>query len=258
MRARALGALVVAAGVFLAFALLRGRDEPAPPPDAPLPVAPLPTFTVATPRPLAQERPAARWSPVLRSVAVRSEPSADASVTSMLTTRTPDGTRNLVLVRSRATGADGDLWIRIVGPGLPGETEGWVPRGALGPYHAVRTRLVVDVEDYTATLLRGTRVVARFPVGVGVHASPTPRGEFYVRDRLTRYRDAFYGPLAFGTSVRSPFLTDWPDGGFVGIHGTNQPELLPGRVSHGCIRLRNEDIVALDRLMPVGTPITIR
>jgi hypothetical protein len=260
MRSRALGALALAAGVVLALLvlLLRGGEEPAQTPDAPLPPAPAPAFTVATPRPLAQERPAARWSPVLRSVAVRSEPSVDASVTSMLTTRTPDGTRNLVLVRSRATGADGDLWIRIVGPGLPGETEGWVPRGALGPYHAVRTRLVVDVEDYTATLLRGTRVVARFPVGVGVHASPTPRGEFYVRDRLTRYRDAFYGPLAFGTSVRSPFLTDWPDGGFVGIHGTNQPELLPGRVSHGCIRLSNEDILELGRLMPVGTPITIR
>jgi hypothetical protein len=32
----------------------------------------------------------------------------------------------------------------------------------------------------------------------------------------------------------------------------------PGRVSHGCVRLRNEDIVRLSRLMPVGTPVTIR
>ena len=42
-------------------------------------------------------------------------------------------------------------------------------------------------------------------VGVGVASSPTPRGEFYVRNRLTRYGDDFYGPLAFGTSVRSPY-----------------------------------------------------
>jgi lipoprotein-anchoring transpeptidase ErfK/SrfK len=101
-------------------------------------------------------------------------------------------------------------------------------------------------------------VLARFPVGVGVASSPTPRGEFYVRNRLTRYDDAFYGPLAFGTSVRSPFVTDWPDGGYVGIHGTSRPDLVPGRVSHGCIRLRNRDILRLARLMPVGTPITIR
>jgi lipoprotein-anchoring transpeptidase ErfK/SrfK len=75
---------------------------------------------------------------------------------------------------------------------------------------------------------------------------------------LTRYRSPFYGPLAFGTSARSSVLTDWPGGGFIGIHGTNAPELLPGRVSHGCIRLRNEDILQLGRLMPVGTPVTIR
>ena len=101
-------------------------------------------------------------------------------------------------------------------------------------------------------------MLVRFPVGVGTAVSPTPRGEFYVRNRLTRYANEFYGPLAFGTSVRSPYLTDWPDGGFVGIHGTNQPELLPGRVSHGCIRLRNDDILRLGELMPVGTPITIQ
>jgi lipoprotein-anchoring transpeptidase ErfK/SrfK len=66
-----------------------------------------------------------------------------------------------------------------------------------------------------------------------------------------------YGPLAYGTSARSPTLTYWPGGGYVGIHGTNQPEILPGYVSHGCIRMPNEAILKLSRLMPVGTPITI-
>ena len=33
--------------------------------------------------------------------------------------------------------------------------------------------------------------------------------------------------------------------------------VLPGRVSHGCIRLRNDDIRTLVRLMSVGTPLTI-
>jgi lipoprotein-anchoring transpeptidase ErfK/SrfK len=68
----------------------------------------------------------------------------------------------------------------------------------------------------------------------------------------------FYGPVAFGTSARSAVLTDWPDGGYIGIHGTNHPELIPGRISHGCIRLRNRDIIRLARRMPIGTPITIR
>ena len=78
-----------------------------------------------------------------------------------------------------------------------------------------------------------------------------------MRDKLTKFSSPFYGPVAFGTSARSPVLTDWPAGGFVGVHGTNQPELVPGRVSHGCIRLRNEDILRLARLLPVGTPVTI-
>lgn len=44
----------------------------------------------------------------------------------------------------------------------------------------------------------------------------------------------------------------------VGIHGTDQPELIPGRPSHGCIRLSNPAIRRLARLMPVGTPVLIR
>jgi lipoprotein-anchoring transpeptidase ErfK/SrfK len=66
-----------------------------------------------------------------------------------------------------------------------------------------------------------------------------------------------YGPLAFGTSAHSAVLTDWPGGGVIGIHGTNEPGLLPGRVSHGCIRLRNRDVVRLGRRLKLGTPITI-
>ena len=98
----------------------------------------------------------------------------------------------------------------------------------------------------------------RAAVGVGQARWPTPRGRFYIRNRLTRYRSPTYGPLAFGTSARSAQLTDWPAGGFIGIHGTDRPGLLPGRVSHGCIRMRNGDILRLGRLMDVGTPLTIR
>ena len=53
-------------------------------------------------------------------------------------------------------------------------------------------------------------------------------------------------------------LSDWPGGGVVGIHGTNQPQLLPGRVSHGCVRVPNAAIRRLARLMPIGTPVRIR
>jgi lipoprotein-anchoring transpeptidase ErfK/SrfK len=115
----------------------------------------------------------------------------------------------------------------------------------------------VDLAAQQVELMDRGRRVFRAPVGVGTAAAPTPAGEFYVRNKLTRYSSAFYGPIAFGTSARSETLTDWPGGGFIGIHGTNAPERLPGQVSHGCIRLRNDDIRALARLMPVGTPVSI-
>jgi lipoprotein-anchoring transpeptidase ErfK/SrfK len=93
-------------------------------------------------------------------------------------------------------------------------------------------------------------------VGVGAPGTPTPAGRFYVRERV-RSLDAFYGPIAFGTSAYSA-LSDWPGGGVVGIHGTSLPQLIPGRPSHGCVRLRNADILRLARLMPTGTPVLVR
>ena len=65
-----------------------------------------------------------------------------------------------------------------------------------------------------------------------------------------------YGPYAFGTGAYS-VLSDWPGGGVVGIHGTDRPELIPGRPSHGCIRVPNAAIVRLRPLLPVGTPVRI-
>ena len=153
---------------------------------------------------------------------------------------------------------EGRLWVRVRLPVLPNNTTGWVPRDRLGAYNAVRTHLIIDTRRLRARLVRGGRTVFRSPVGVGQSRWPTPKGKFFIRNRLRGFTDPVYGPLAFGTSARSAVLTDWPAGGFIGIHGTNQPGLLPGRVSHGCIRMRNADILRLARRMPVGTPLTIR
>jgi lipoprotein-anchoring transpeptidase ErfK/SrfK len=171
--------------------------------------------------------------------------------------RTPEATTNILLAIGVRQDATRRLWVRVRLPVLPNNTTGWVPRSALGGYRFVNTHLVVDVRALEATLYRDRRVLFRAPVGVGASGTETPVGLFYIRDRLTRYASPFYGPIAFGTSARSPSVTDWPAGGYVGIHGTNHPELIPGRISHGCIRLRNADIRRLATLMPIGTPVTI-
>ncbi len=41
------------------------------------------------------------------------------------------------------------------------------------------------------------------------------------------------------------------------IHGTNQPNTIGRAVSHGCVRMRNEDIAKLYPMVPVGTPVYI-
>jgi L,D-transpeptidase catalytic domain len=193
----------------------------------------------------------------MRSTIAHARPNARSRVVASLDRRTPEGTSNLVLVVGRATDRRGALWVRVRLPVLPNNSTGWVRRDALGVYRVVRTRLRVELNRLTATLFDDGRVVFRAPIGVGKPQWPTPRGRFYVRIRLTGYRSSLYGPVAFGTSARSSTLTEWPGGGFIGIHGTSRPDLLPGRVSHGCIRMRNADIVRLGRLMPVGTPVTI-
>jgi hypothetical protein len=219
---------------------------------------PRPAFEVPTPTRLRASAFESTWAPVRRAVTARSRPGSGFPAVARVGPRTPEGTSNLVLVLGREQSDDEALWVRARLPVLPNNTTGWVPRSALGGYAVVRTHLLVDLGRRRATLLRNGRAVFTTDVGVGTAAFPTPTGRFYVRNKLTRYRNAFYGPVAFGTSARSAVLTDWPAGGFVGIHGTNRPELIPGRVSHGCIRLRNEAILRLAALMPVGTPLTIR
>ena len=195
------------------------------------------------------------WAAVARGAVARRTPGGRAIAP--LPARTPEGTTTIVLPLARRHDAHGDLWVRVPLPVLPNGTTGWVPRSALGAYGEVTTRLIVSRARRTATLLRDGHRVFRVPVAIGTASAPTPRGRFVVRNILSRYHSRFYGPVAFGTSARSR-LTDWPAGGFIGIHGTDRPDLIPGAVSHGCIRMRNADILRLARLMPVGTPLTIR
>jgi lipoprotein-anchoring transpeptidase ErfK/SrfK len=257
-------ALVVAGTAFRAWG---GHGRSASSPDSALgalsaaarglPHPERPAFVVGRPHLLRKGEKPARFAPVELDTIARRRPSPTAPTVASVAVRTPEGTTNVVLVLGEETRPSGE-WVHIGLPVLPNDQTAWVPRHVLGGYQFVHTRLVVDRERFTATLFRDGRVIFRAQVGVGRPEAPTPGGRFYVRDKLSGFGNPFYGPIAYGTSARSAVLTDWPGGGFVGIHGTNEPELIPGRISHGCIRMRNADILRLSRLMRVGTPITVR
>ncbi len=223
-----------------------------------LPPPPSAGFIVPRPVPLAADPGSSRWATVEHAVLAREAPALGARPVASVSTRTPEGTTNLLELLGSARSAPTGLWQRVLLATLPNGTTGWVPRSALGGSMFVDTRLIVDRTHFTATLLRANRQLMEVPIGVGQPQWPTPPGTFYVRDVLTRYAGAEYGPVAFGTSARSPTLTDWPAGGYVGIHGTDRPDLIPGAISHGCIRMRNVDILRLSRLMPVGTLVIIQ
>jgi lipoprotein-anchoring transpeptidase ErfK/SrfK len=133
-----------------------------------------------------------------------------------------------------------------------------VPRDALGEFRVVRKALIVNRKTLRATLYRNGRRIFRARIGIGKRGTPTPGGRFYVREKFKVRGNGLYGVRAIGTSAYAPTLSDWPNGGVVGLHGTDQPHLIPGRPSHGCVRFRNRDIKRLYRLLPRGTPVQIR
>jgi len=106
----------------------------------------------------------------------------------------------------------------------------------------------------------------RYPVGVG-KAGMAWHGRAYVA--LKRLRPAWqappeianggYGPVIPGGSPRNPMgaAVLGLDRGNYAIHGTNNPGSVGGFVSHGCIRMYNEDILDLYARARVGTEVIV-
>jgi len=114
--------------------------------------------------------------------------------------------------------------------------------------------------------------VYTYPVGIGRFDWQTPLGKTYV---LQKIKNPSWTPpasikaehLAKGDPLPDivPAGPDNPLGsralrlaipGYL-IHGTNKPYGIGMRVSHGCIRLRKEDIEQLFNLVPTNTPVHI-
>jgi lipoprotein-anchoring transpeptidase ErfK/SrfK len=201
---------------------------------------------------LAAPASASEWAHPVNIVPVRAQPDAGAKHVTTTRMLTEDKLPEVYLVLERS-----DDWVKVRVPGRPNGRTGWVRRDALGPIRTVTTRITVDRKRLTLTLTKRGKTILKTRVGVGTAATPTPAGHFWVREKLRFDNAPVYGSHALGTAAYAK-VSDWPGGGVVGIHGTNQPQLIPGRPSHGCIRVRNADMARLYRLTPIGTPITIR
>jgi L,D-transpeptidase-like protein len=206
---------------------------------------------------LSDERTITKWAHTADLQPVFSRPSGSAHRVARLRLLTEDRFAEVYLVLASWKSSAGNTWLKIRVPKRPNGLTGWVRATALGQLHTVHTLLRVNKHTLRVTLYDGGRKRFSARIGVGKAGTPTPAGHFWIREKFHVGGHTLYGPRAIGTSAYAPYLTDWPGGGVVGLHGTDQPGLVPGRPSHGCIRLRNADILRLYKLAPKGTPIDI-
>lgn len=114
--------------------------------------------------------------------------------------------------------------------------------------------------------------VITYPVGIGRQNWETPRGKTYVSEKKRnptwtppasiRAEHAAAGdplPAVVPAGPNNPLGTRALRLGLPSylIHGTNKPYGVGMRVSHGCIRMRQEDIESLFEKVPRGTTVRI-
>ena len=160
------------------------------------------------------------------------------------------------------------------------------PRIAAPPAEGppVRTDLkyvVIDVDVNELRFMDGEQVLWRAPVGTGTGFRlssnsgrdwqfDTPSGTMYVQYK--EQNPTWFIPDWWFIENRRPIPPQGSperkqEGGLgaaavylgneLAIHGTDKPELLGRRVSHGCIRLSNENALRLFHNVQIGTPVVI-
>jgi L,D-transpeptidase ErfK/SrfK len=120
-------------------------------------------------------------------------------------------------------------------------------------------RIVVSLPDRKLVLIDGDRVVKTYDVAVGKPSTPTPEGEFRIINHIPN--PTYYGTgVVVGPGNGNPLGTRWMGlsvKGY-GIHGTNVPSSIGKAASHGCIRMRQQDLEELFDLVKVGTTVELR
>ena len=147
----------------------------------------------------------------------------------------------------------------------------------------VNCRIEVSIPKQQVTLSQGASLLFQAPIssalnGIGFTEGSyqTPSGEFIVREKIgdgaplmTSFKGRLPRSVWQGEKSNDAILTRilWLEGleeenrntyqRYIYFHGTHAEELIGTPASHGCIRLRNEDMLTLFNLTPLFTPVTI-
>lgn len=209
-------------------------------------------------RVLSNERTITRWAYTAELSPIFVRPRAGSRRVSRLRRYTEDGFPEIYLLLRLHRDAAGREWVKLRIPMHPSGSVGWVPREALGDLHMTRDLLVVDRRRLHMEFFTNGRSRWSAPVGVGKPNTPTPPGQFWIRERFKIFDPGSgYWPYAFGTTDDSK-LSDWPGCGLLGIHGPRfEPSAIPGSPSQGSIGLRVADDAWLAKHLGLGTPLVV-
>ena len=125
------------------------------------------------------------------------------------------------------------------------------------------SRIVVNLGERRVQLYQGSQLLDSYAIAVAKPGWETPTGTFQVLDM--EKNPTWVHPI---TGITVPPGSDNPLGvawigflsneeGEIGFHGTNQEELIGEAVSHGCLRMRNQDVKALYAHIGKGTPVIV-
>jgi lipoprotein-anchoring transpeptidase ErfK/SrfK len=122
-----------------------------------------------------------------------------------------------------------------------------------------RRRIVVSIPDRKLVLFEGDRVLRVYDVAVGKPSTPTPQGKFAIINRVPN--PAWYGPsVTVAPGKNNPLGSRWMglSAKGYGIHGTNVPSSIGKAASHGCVRMRQQDLEELFEMVAVGTTVELQ
>ena len=186
-------------------------------------------------------------------------PAAGSPQVSLVTASRPiTGEQTTLPVVGRATGPGGVRWLRVMLPGRPDGSTGWIAEQGTRAL-ATGWRILVDLAARSVGVYRDGGRVRTFTVVVGKPSTPTPTGRFFVEETVQMAAGEPGGPFALALSARSNVLQEFEGGpGQIGIHGRDELGGTLGQAeSHGCIRLATPSIDWLAARIGPGTPVTI-
>jgi lipoprotein-anchoring transpeptidase ErfK/SrfK len=131
------------------------------------------------------------------------------------------------------------------------------------------TAIVVDRSAFTLKLYKNLKLFKTYDVAVGAEGRDTPAGLYHIQNKAVDpdwnvpYSDwtgDMAGQVVPGGSPQNPLKARWLgiiDG--AGIHGVDPSEYgtIGSAASHGCVRMRIDDVIDLYDRVPVGAPIYI-